>query len=729
MSLRNHFVTVDRPFIEGNVEGFEQTICEKNIIQATLSITALGVYVAYIDGVRVGDAILTPGYTYYPKNLHYQVFDVTKMLKEKSKLTVYLGQGWYCGRFTFNNICQIYGENPAVSWILNIKTSEGEKDYYSSDVGVKNIIAPYEYAGLYDGEIYSQSNENKHPLPVIAFKGEIPETIEESEMLVRIREMMPIKEIIKNKDSYILDFGQNFAGIISIDPSKMKSDVIKIRHGEILNEDKTLYTTNLRKAKQTIIYHKGNSIYTPNFTYMGFRYIEITLCDYVPGLIRAYAVYSDMERTGYFECSEEYVNRIYQNQIWGQKSNYIEVPTDCPQRDERMGYTGDGQVFACTGSYNFNTSDFWHKFLKDIRYSQMDSLDGYIPATVPAPKTPSKAGFMSMLGWGNCDLIVPELMYNMYGDISFIEKQYDSMKAFVECEISKMGGFLGKKNLWISPSLGDWLALGKDVKYMALHNGPVSNAFIVNDLRIMIWASKLLNKNEDTKRYEEQYTLSRDAYIKAFIKTDGKMKDNYQGAYIMALKMVLTHDSDLWNKVYNHLKEKIKKEGMQTGFFATEHVFSLLAENGDVSLAYDLIFNEKCPGWIYQIKHGATTCWERWDAIMEDGNVNESKMSNDNMVSFNHYSFGSVGRFYYEHILGITPTLPGFENVSVCPKPDKRIKWAKGSFKTKHGDIVSEWKYEGENIVFNIETPVSTIISLPNGENHHVFSGTYQFKI
>lgn len=638
MELKNHFITVNRPFIEGNVEGFEQTIISHNIKKATLTITALGVYTAFIDGKKVGDALLTPGFTYYPKNLHYQVYDITSMLKDKSILTVYLGQGWYSGRFTFNNICKIYGDNPAVSWIINIESDDGNTEYYSDNT-VKNVIPPYTYAGLYDGVIYSENQQSKEPLQIVSFKDSIPDVIEESEMLVRLREEIQIKDVKKNGDSYIIDFGQNFAGIITIDPSKMNSDHLVIRHGEILNSDGSLYVANLRKAKQTIDYTKGQNLspFTPDFTYMGFRFIELSGCEYVKGLIKANAVYSDMERTGYFLSSNDYVNKIYENQVWGQKSNYVEVPTDCPQRDERMGYTGDGQVFALTGAYNFDTSMFWRKFLKDIRYSQADSLDGYVPTTIPAPKTKSKVGFMSMLGWGNCDIIVPEMLYNMFGDVSFVIDQYDSMKAFLECEISKMGGILGKKNLWIAPSLGDWLALGKDVKYMAIHNGPVSNAFIVNDLRIMIWASSLLNKTDDNERYKKQYKLTKDAYIKAFIKKDGKMKDDYQGAYVMALKMVLDKNDDLYSKVYAVLKKSLIETGMQTGFFATEHLFTILADNNDISLAYDLIFNENCPGWIYQIKLGATTCWERWDAIMNDGQVNESKMSNDNMVSFNHY--------------------------------------------------------------------------------------------
>ncbi|MBR7082400.1 MAG: family 78 glycoside hydrolase catalytic domain, partial [Clostridia bacterium] len=496
---------------------------------------------------------------------------------------------------------------------------------------------------------------------------------------------------------------------------------------EILCSDGSLYTANLRKAKQQIIYRKGesNKKYLPEFTYMGFRYVELSGVDYADGLITAFAVYSDMERTGYFKCDNALAQKLYDNQMWGQKSNYIEVPTDCPQRDERMGYTGDGHVYAETGAFNFDTAAFWDKFLKDIKYSQMDSRDGYVTPTVPAAPGRNDAVFMSMLGWGNCVCIVPEMLYHQYGDVGVIERNYDSMRAFADCEISKTGGLLGKKDLWIAPSLGDWLALGKDVKYMALHNGPVSNAFLVNDMRIMAWAADLLGKSDDEKKYSEQFARSKAAYIKAFVKDDGKMKDDYQGAYVMALKFVIDK-GETWDKVFARLVEKIKNEGMQTGFFATEHLLPLLCENGEEKLAFDLLFSEKCPGWMYQIKRGATTTWERWDAIREDGTVNETKMSSDNMVSFNHYSFGSVGKFYYKYILGISPAEPGFEKARVAPHIDERIGSFSGSYLSRHGKI--SVIFDAKLKKLTVETLVETEVCF-DGKTTSVQGGINEFQI
>ena len=723
MELRKHFITVPREYREGTVEVFQQSISTQNVKKATLTITALGLYEAEINGNKVGDVQFAPGFTYYPTHLYCQSYDVTDLLTGDDTLTVYLGQGWYCGRFTFDNKVQIYGENPAVSWLLTVEDENGVHTYASDDETVKAIASPYDYAGFYDGEVYHEGREQEI-IPPVKFEGHIPEIIEEGTMHVRIQENMPVKSVTKRGDVTILDFGQNFAGIIEIDPAKMDGATLKLRHGEILNADGSLYTTNLRKAKAEIVYHKGSGIYRPRFTYMGFRYAELSGVDYADGLITAYAIYSDMERTGHFTCENPMVDQLYRNQVWGQKSNYVEVPTDCPQRDERMGYTGDGQVFARTGAYNFDTEAFWAKFLKDIRQSQAANKEGYVAPTVPAPPGEQGIGFMSMLGWGNCICIVPEMLYWQFGTDRYIREYYDCMKTFVECEIRKMGGLLGKKDLWMAPSLGDWLATGRDVKYMAMHNGPVSNAFIVNDLRIMVWAANHLGKSDDAKRYAGQLEKTREAYIKAFVKKDGTMKDDYQGAYIMALQMVIPK-GELWDKVFSKLVERLKTEGMQTGFFATEHILPMLADNGQEKLAFDLLLDERCGGWMYQVKAGATTTWERWDALREDGTVNETKMSNDNMVSFNHYSFGSVGKFYYQYILGIKPAAPGFEKVRIQPYFDKRIGAFSGSFRSSNGEI----KVCCNGQMLEIITPVEAEIVLHCGKQKSVEAGTYCFPL
>lgn len=729
VDLRPHFITVPRPYKEGTVEVFEQPVAAQDVQKATLTITALGVYEAQLGGRKVGDVLFAPGYTYYPRDLHVQVYDVTPLLAAGGAvLRVYLGQGWYCGRFTCDNKTQIYGEAPAVAWVLEVTRADGAVTRYcSDDAAVKAVKSPYAYAGLYDGEIYCADGGPDEPVQPVPYTGKLPEVLEESGIAVKVQEELPVRAVLPADGVTILDFGQNFAGIIEIDPTKMEGAALKLRHGEILNPDGSLYTANLRKAKAELVYRKGAETekYRPRFTYMGFRYVELSGVPYREGLVTAYAVYSDMERTGEFSCGHPLVQRLYENQVWGQKSNYVEVPTDCPQRDERMGYTGDGHVFARTGAYNFDTEAFWAKFLKDIRYSQQDNSEGYVGPSIPA-QGPAGIGFLTMLGWSSCDTIVPEMLYWQYGSDEHLRGQYDSMKSLVECEIGKMGGVLGKKDLWISPSLGDWLTLGKDVKYMAMHNGPVSNAFIVNDLRILAWAADYLGKPADAARYGAQLEKTRAAYCKAFVKPDGTMKDDYQGAYVMALQFVIPK-GELWDKVFAKLMAKIKAEGMQTGFFATEHLLPLLADHGQAKLAYDLLLQEECPGWMYQVQRGATTIWERWDALRPDGTVNESKMNGDNMVSFNHYAFGSVGKFYYQYILGIRPLEPGFAKVRIAPVPDARLGAAAGSYRSRRGLIRVAWQVEGQTVTLTVETPVDAEVCLPGGPVQQVRAGSHTF--
>lgn len=721
--LKGCFITDGQPFREGAVAVFQQTVCNccDSPRKAALTITALGLYEAEFNGKKVGTEMFSPGFTYYPRELQYQVYPVILQPGENT-LRVYLAQGWYCGRFTYENKCQIYGEIPAAAWSL-----EGENILVTSaDGDVSILTSPYDYAGFYDGEIYCDiplTDTGRKPVP---YTGVLPDTFVQRFNAVRLREEMPVQAVTKQGDAVILDFGQNFAGIISIDPSKLQNGAtLRLRHGEILNADGSLYTTNLRKAKAELVYTKGTSTapYTPRFTYMGFRYAELTGAAYVPGLITAHAIYSDMERTGYFQCTNEKVQQLYENQLWGQKSNYVEVPTDCPQRDERMGYTGDGHVFAHTGAYNFDTRSFWRKFLADIRYSQLDNSEGYVAPTIPAQGKES-IGILTMLGWGNAVTLIPEMLYRQYGDKSFLTEQYDSIRQFVDCECRKCE----ETGLWMNVNLGDWLTLGKDVRYMAAHHGPVSNSFIVHDLEVASKLAAELGKTEDAARWQNQLQKNREAYLRTFVNEDGSMVDDYQGAYIMALRFVIPQ-GNLYEKVYEHLVAKIKAEGMQTGFFATQHILPLLADHGDVSLAYDLLLQPECPGWMYQVNCGATTIWERWDALRPDGTVNETKVADDNMVSFNHYAFGSVGEFYYRYILGIEPEEPGFAKVRIRPCMDLRLGYVSGSYQSMNGRISVTWCAEENGCTLNVETPVDTVICLPGGRCETVPAGKYGYLL
>ena len=725
--LRKQWITSEKEYREGEVFVYRQKFTASQVKKAVFYGTALGVYEAELNGTKIGRQMFAPGFSYYPRRVLYQTHEVTELLREgENTLTVYLGQGWYCGRFLCENQTQIYGEQPAVAWILELENAAGSRRLVSDET-VEELESPYEYAGEYDGEIYFADGREKVTGHAAAYTRETPFALEPTLTEVRLQDEMPVREATVQGDVTILDFGQNFAGIVEIDPSFLTNEIITIRHGEILNADGSLYTANLRKAKATIVYHAGaeKKKYRPRFTYMGFRYMELSGAAYQPGMIKAYALYTEMERTGYFSCENPLVQKLYENQVWGQKSNYVEVPTDCPQRDERMGYTGDGQVFALTGAYNFNTDAFWKNFLRDLELGQLDNTEGYVCATVPQTG-PAGIGFISMLGWGNAVTILPEMMYRQFGDEEALPRQYESMKLFVEAEIRKMG----KKNLWIGPSLGDWLAMGKGIAWQAMHNNPVSNAFIVHDLKVISETAERLGKREDAARYRRQLAATTDAYIKKFVSKNGIVAKDYQSAYIMALKFVLP-EGELRERVKKNFVANIRKNGLQTGFFATEHLLPLLVEAGEQKLAYDVLLQENCPGWMYQVKCGATTTWERWDALKPDGTVNEEKMagSGENMVSFNHYAFGSVGEFYYQYILGIRPEKPGFAKLHFAPYPDERLGGVSGSYLSVAGKIESAWRYEADGCHIRLATPVEAVVLLPDGRSENVPAGTYEWTV
>lgn len=725
--LRKQWITSEKEYREGEVFVYRQKFTASQVKKAVFYGTALGVYEAELNGTKIGRQMFAPGFSYYPRRVLYQKHEVTELLREgENTLTVYLGQGWYCGRFLCENQTQIYGEQPAVAWILELEDAAGSRKIVSDET-VEELESPYEYAGEYDGEIYFADGRENVTGHAAAYTKETPFALEPTLTEVRLQDEMSVRETTVQGDVTILDFGQNFAGIVEIDPSFLKNETITIRHGEILNADGSLYTANLRKAKATIVYHAGaeKKKYRPRFTYMGFRYMELSGAAYQPGMIRAYALHTEMKRTGYFSCENPLVQKLYENQVWGQKSNYVEVPTDCPQRDERMGYTGDGQVFALTGAYNFNTDAFWKNFLRDLELGQLDNTEGYVCATVPQTG-PAGIGFISMLGWGNAVTILPEMMYRQFGDEEALPRQYESMKLFVEAEIRKMG----KKNLWIGPSLGDWLAMGKGIAWQAMHNNPVSNAFIVHDLKVISETAERLGKREDAARYRRQLAATTDAYIKKFVSKNGIVAKDYQSAYIMALKYVLP-EGELRERVKKNFVANIRKNGLQTGFFATEHLLPLLVEAGEQKLAYDVLLQENCPGWMYQVKCGATTTWERWDALKPDGTVNEEKMagSGENMVSFNHYAFGSVGEFYYQYILGIRPEKPGFAKLHFAPYPDERLGGVSGSYLSVAGKIESAWRYEPDGCHIRLATPVEAVVLLPDGRSENVPAGTYEWTV
>ena len=726
--LKKHFVTVNSDFREGRVIVLrERFTIQKKIKNAILYSTALGIYEARINREKVGKQVFAPGYTYYPYRLLYEENNVKSLIKDgENELIITLNGGWYCGRYTFDNKTQIYGEKEAVSFILTLEYEDGSKEEIFSSESTEELSSPWDYAGFYDGEVFDGERDIKLIGKCIPYSIKDGVMLEPTLCSVEYHETLMPQKVWEKDGVTLIDFGQNHAGVPVIDTSLLKEgETITIRSAEILDKNGNLYRGNLRKAKSTIVYKKGRDYgeYTPPFTYMGFRYLEISGVEYREGLIKSRALYTSMERTGYFKCGNEDINKLYENIIWGQKSNYVEVPTDCPQRDERMGYTGDGHVFALTGAYNFNTDDFWRNWLKDLMLGQLDNSEGYIGSTVPA-QGKAGVGFLSMLGWGNAISIIPKMMESVFGDEEILKEIYPSLKTFVECEIKRM-----KDDLWISPSLGDWLSLNGSMAWAAMNNGPVSNSFIVNDLRVITELSSRFGYEEDYIRYNSQYKKTRDAWRRMWITPDGTVASDYQSAYIMALKF-LDLEGEEREKVEKKFVENVRKNGLTTGFFGTEHILPLLAEIGERELCYDILFSRDCPGWLYQIDRGATTPWERWNAILPDGSVNEESVSKDgeNMVSFNHYAFGSVGEFLYGYVLGIRPLENGFNKVLISPLPDKRMGSVEGEYDSVHGKILVSWEWTDDVFLLRVENEMPGLVVMPDGSEYEIERGKSEFS-
>ena len=725
--LRSHFISVSSPFQEGRVIILKKRFSLRDKVKkAVLYSTALGIYEIYLNGRKVGTQVFAPGYTYYPYRLLYQTNCVSDFLEEgENEITILLNGGWYCGRYTFDNKTQIYGEKEAAAFVLRFQYDEGDEELIFSDEDALELSSPWDYAGFYDGEVLDASR--KLETKANAIKVTLPSSVSLEPTLCKVEyhETLEPVEVYEKEGRVILDFGQNHGGVPLMDTSFMKKgQKLTVRSAEILDDGGELYRGNLRKAKSTIVYTKGSyeGEYTPPFTYMGYRYLEVSGVDYHEGMVKSRVLYTSMERTGFFHTTDKDIQKLYDNILWGQRSNYIEIPTDCPQRDERMGYTGDGHVFAITGAYNYDTHDFWVNWLKDLSLGQRDNEEGYIGSTVPA-QGKAGIGFLSMLGWGNAVSIIPSMLERIFDDKEIMRDIYPSLKTFVECEIGRM-----KDDLWISPSLGDWLSPNGNMAWQAMNNGPVSNSFIVNDLKIIASAASELGLEEDFLRYSTQYAKTREAWIKAWCREDGTVASDYQSAYVMALKY-LDLEGELKEKVTAKFVENVRRNGLQTGFFATEHLLPLLVEAGERKLSYDILLSRSCPGWLYQIDRGATTPWERWDAIKEDGRVNEEEVSKDgeNMVSFNHYAFGSVGEFLYQYTLGIRPLENGFRKVLIAPEPDRRLGRVWGEYHSRYGKISVSWTIEGNDFDLVVETEVEGRVVLPDKSEHEIGKGRAEF--
>ena len=717
---------------------------KKTLTRARIYATAMGIYDIYIDGKRVSNRYFAPGFTSYKHTLQYQTYDVTDMLGGKNEVTFVVAGGWAVGSFVFTRKNRITADRQALLAEIRLDYEDGTSEVIGTDSRWSVTEGGnYLSADFYDGETFDASadiNLNSWREASVERLRVRPEIVAEYGSPVLAHEVMHPVSCTKREDGeLIFDFGQNFAGVIRAQINGEKGQKIIFRHSEILNGDGSLATQLLRSAKATATYicRQGAQTYSPRFTYMGFRYVGVKGVNEEDITLSAFALYSDMEICGSFSCSDERINKLQSNIMWSAKSNFMDIPTDCPQRDERMGWTGDIAMFAPTACFNFDMSRFLEKWLRDLKDEQLKT--GGIPNTIPVQGYgfPATMPVMAVDFWGDATLLVPWAQYLARGDKKLLEKMYPAMKKYVNaCRFWAGFGFGKGCYIWHTPAVlhfGDWVAPGvPKMSDWQKRSKWTATASLAHTSGLLAKIAALLGKKEDAERYSRLSRKVADAYISVFTDGNGKLKNEFQTAYVLPLAFNMFPEEQRGHAAEN--LEKLVKDSnycIGTGFPGTPYILFALADNGKGDAAFRMLENDKCPSWLFEVKAGGTTIWERWDALMEDGSMNcGNEDGTGGMVSFNHYASGSVGRFLYERVAGIRPVSGGYKEFEISPLIGGNITWAKASTNTPYGGIKSQWKIENGRFNLAISVPVSTkcTVVLPDNTKQIVGSGEYSFE-
>ena len=707
----------------------KEFVVSKTVARAMVYVTSHGLYELHLNGAKVGDLVLTPGWTTYGKRLQYQVYDVTAMItKGNNAVGAVLGDGWYRGTLAWGNNWAIYGKKLGLLMQMKITYTDGSEDLVITDETWKcSNDGAIRMNDLYNGEIYDATRkltgwnlpgyDEKSWINVITASYNIPLVGEESVPVRKINEIKPVKIFKTPGGSLVADMGQNMVGWIRIKVSGPKGSVIKIRHAEVLDKYGEFYTENLRAAKCELLYTlagTGEEIYEPRFTFMGFRYIEVTgfpgtlTADNITGIV----IHSDMELTGSYESSSALLNQLQHNIQWGQKGNFVDVPTDCPQRDERLGWTGDAQAFSRTAAFNFNVASFFTKWLKDVTLDQKPG--GEVPDVIPDVLNRQDAkSAQPSAGWGDAAVIVPWTMYTVYGDRRLLEQQYPGMRAWVEY-IKKRAG---DSYIWKGGSkYGDWLFYHPPVNNHPEPDGHtdhdfIATAFYAYSSKLLSDAARELGKADDEKYYEELFYKIKEVFLHEYVTPAGRVGTNSQTSYVLALMFDLLPE-ELKEKSAQFLVNDIRsrRNHLSTGFLGTPYLCHILTQSGHNNVAYDLLLQETYPSWLYPVKMGATTIWERWDGQKPDSTFQDAGMN-----SFNHYAYGAIGDWMYRISAGIEARSPGYKEILIQPHFTDRLSYSRASFESPYGTIASGWERKEGKITVRVRLPANTsaLILLP----------------
>lgn len=716
--------------------------------QAMLHASALGCYVPSINGARVTEEYFAPGYTQYDKRVLYNSYDVTAFLKQgENRISAEVSGGWYCGRLGLTLKRNRYGRKRAFLAELHILYCDGTGEIVASDNTWRvTTDGPRRFADFFDGEVYEAQRCDSGSWcweQAKIYEDAIPKLEPYNGAQVLLHDKIePVVMKKTERERYIIDFGRNIAGVVGLWGIEGKSgQKIRIRHGEVLNSDGSLYTNNLRTAKAQIWYtcKDGVQSYKPAFTYMGFRYVEVTGIDELQKeQIAAFDLYSDLSLTGIFHCSNEEINLLQRNILISQKANFVDIPTDCPQRDERCGWTGDIAMFLPTACFNMDTSLFMGKWLRDVELAQRDN--GAVPQIVPTNgiSRNSLDGMMGVLAtvgsaaWGDVITFAPWTLYWVTGDVTVLERQYTSMVRWVEYErraAEKWSVGQGRYIWSHSFQFGDWLAPGESIIDNMRKGKWIATAYFARSAWILGRTARILGKEQDARKYHELFLSVRDAFRRRFLDRKGHIRNGFQSIYVLAVYFNLLTKREKQIAVADLVEDiRAKKNHLATGFPGTPFLNFVLSDNGYADVAYELLLQKTAPGWLYPIRCGATSIWERWDALKEDGTVNDN--ADINMVSFNHYAYGAVGDWLYKRVAGLVPVSPGYKRFKIQPLTGGGLTEAEISYLCPYGRIESAWFTDGDVFNLRVTVPCNTTaeIILPDGRKHICGSGTYSFS-
>ncbi|WP_228479344.1 family 78 glycoside hydrolase catalytic domain [Microbacterium atlanticum] len=725
--------TVASPLVRGSFE-----IREAEIARARIYATAQGVYELELNGSRVGDQELAPGWTAYESRLRYQTYEVTELLMPgRNAIGAWLGDGWWRGHLGWDGRRALYGGDLGVLVQLEVEYADGERQVVASGPEWVSSAGPISSADLYNGEDFdAQAFDPAWSTADIDVRAWAPVALREFDAAtlvapdgppVRHVETLAVQEVSTSPSGKtILDFGQNLVGRLRIRVRGDAGRTVSLRHAEVLERGE-LATEPLRGAKATDTYTlRGGEAeeWAPRFTFHGFRYAEVTGWpgELDPADIVAEVLHSDLRRTGWFESSDPLVNRLHENAVWGMRGNFVDIPTDCPQRDERLGWTGDLQVFAPTAEFLYDSAGFLTSWLRDLAAEQKKY--GGTPMVVPAVTT----GYQGpMAAWADAATVVPWTMYRAYGDLGILRTQFESMAAWVD----EVTAAAGEDRIWSKGfQFGDWLdptAPAGRPEAAQTYPEIVATAYFARSSRIVADAAALLGRDEDAARYRTLADEVRAAFHREYVSGSGRLLSDSATAYALALQFDLIEGEAARAHAADRLSEIVRGNGykISTGFVGTPLICDALSANGHPDVAYRLLLQTEAPSWLYTVKHGATTIWERWDSLLPDGTVNPS-----GMTSFNHYAFGSVADWLHRVVAGLAPAEPGYRRLRIAPQPPRAgLTSAAARLETPYGEASVSWELADGAITVSATVPVGTTadVVLPSGDTALVEHGVHEW--